>query len=105
VLRPDHEPLYELATSVLVIEAQRPQVQIEGAVRVARRSLGEEGSYGRGIVSAPGVHVGVDPPLHGVVGQDARCVTSEFSCLIALIILTAFGTTVIPYQLPNILRL
>src|SRR5215203_1465452 len=150
VPRPDHEPLHELGTSVLVFEAQRPQVPEELAVRVARSPLGhrelpldhqgtvarfpgarfvlllqpvsddglaaphhllalvvgvvgvggvlrEEGSYGRGVVSAPGLHVGVDPPLHGVVGQDApSSATSEFSCLIALNILTAFGPTVIP---------
>src|SRR5215212_108178 len=68
--------------------------------------LREEGSYGRGVVSAPGVHVGVDPPLHGVVGQDVPpSATLEFSCLIALIILTASGPTVTPYEQSNILRL
>src|SRR3712207_1070844 len=40
VLRPDHEPLHELGASVLVVEAQRPQVPEEGAVRVARSPLG-----------------------------------------------------------------
>src|SRR5215207_2732610 len=150
VPRPDHEPLHELGTSVLLVEAQRPQVPEEDAVRVTRCPLGyrplpldhqgtvarfpcarfvpllqplsddglaaphhlltlvvgvvgvggvlrEEGSYGGGVVSAPGVHVGVDPPLHGVVGQEAPpSVTSEFSFLIALIILSAFGPTVTP---------
>src|SRR5215211_537904 len=68
--------------------------------------LREEGSYGRGVVSAPGVHVGVDPPLHGVVGQDApSSATLDFSYLIALIILTASGLTVTPYELSNILCL
>jgi hypothetical protein len=39
------------------------------------------------------------------VGQDVPpSATSEFSCLIALIIVTASGPTVTPYQLPNILR-
>src|SRR5829696_6939247 len=67
--------------------------------------LGEEGSYGRGVVSAPGVHVGVAPPLHSVVGQDAPpSATSECSRLIAVLVHTACGPTVSPFQLPNILR-
>src|SRR5215207_812393 len=150
VPRPDHEPLHELGASVLLVEAQRPQVPEEVAVGVARCPLGyrplpldhqgtvarfpgagfvpllqpvgddglatshhllapvvgvvgvggvlrEEGSYGRGVVSAPSVHVSVDPPLPGVVGQDGPpSETSEFSCMIDLIILTACGPTVTP---------
>src|SRR5215204_145021 len=159
VPRPDHEPLHELGASVLIVEAQRPQVPEEVAVRVTRCPLGycplpldhqgtvarlpsagfvlllqpvgddglaaphhlltlvvgmvgvggvlrEEGSYGRGVVSAPGVHVSVDPALYGVVGQDAPSfVTSEFSCLIILTTLTVGGSTITPDQLLNILRL
>src|SRR5215204_3457588 len=150
VLRPDHEPLHELSASVLLVEAQRPQVPEELAVGVARRPLGyrplpldhqgtvarfpsagfvlllqpvgddglaaphhllalvvgmigvggvlrEEGSYGRGVVSAPSVHVSLDPPLHGFVGQDTPpSVTSKFSCLIILTMLTVSGPTVTP---------
>src|SRR3712207_819145 len=141
VLRPDHEPLHELHASVLLVEAQRPQVPEEVAVRVARRPLGyrplpfdhqgtvarlpgaglvlllqpvcddglapphyllalvvgvvgvdgvlpEECSYGRGVVGAPGVHVGVEPPLDGVVGQDAPpfAATSGFGCFLVVLI-------------------
>jgi hypothetical protein len=68
--------------------------------------LREEGSYGRGVVSAPGIHVSVDPPLHGVVGQDAPpFVTSEFICLIIPTTLTVSGSTLTPDQLLNIIRL
>src|SRR3712207_6760335 len=150
VLRPDHEPLHELDASVLIVEAQRPQVPEEVAVRVARRPLGyrplpldhqgtvarlpgarfvlllqpvcddglaashhllalvvgvvgvggvlcEECSYGRGVVSTPGVHVGVEPQLHGVVIQDAPpSATSVISRLVALIILAAPGPPLPP---------
>src|SRR5215213_1621060 len=50
--------------------------------------LGEEGSYSLGVVSAPGVHVGVEPSLHVVVGQDTSpsAAVSGFGRLIYLII-------------------
>src|SRR5215203_4244515 len=59
--------------------------------------LGEEGSYGRGVVSAPGVHVGVDPPLHVVMSQDTPpSATSESCCSIARTIPSGSGPTITP---------
>src|SRR5829696_1275435 len=68
--------------------------------------LGEEGSYCLGVVSAPGVHVGVEPSLHVVVGQDASpsAANSGFGRLSALITSHCLCTPPYPHVPPNILR-